>query len=237
MIKLNFVIDDQHLVYHTIARRMRDTTGVANVLEFRERAKAKDAAARQLLCGELSQDWFLTDKPGLAQLALRAEELLKAMANDPLFDLVRRETQAALERVRDEWEADCDLSHRIMAKITGLSLDREILVYITHPGLTNGQNFNRTVFWTYWDAWPHCNTVYLWHEALHGFMDEDRTSHAVIELATDNELRFQLNGDTYPPFNGHEFLLEEKSRLLDDWRKYLKEGKGNIRNFVEMVRR
>jgi hypothetical protein len=64
------------------------------------------------------------------------------------------------------------------------------------------------------------------------------TSHATIELATDNELRIRLNkkGRYFREGKfdiGHNKLREVEKKLLPRWKKYLENPKMNIKQFIQ----
>lgn len=119
-----------------------------------------------------------------------------------------------------------------MEDITGLQFDESFTVYITHPSMRNGRSWgNNIISWGCKEAWPNYSVVYIWHEILHTYFDRSEKSHALIELITDNELRAQLSGVTYPPFEGHADLAILKKKLLPQWKKYLKSAPRDIKNF------
>ncbi|MBI2019365.1 hypothetical protein HYS95_01690 [Candidatus Daviesbacteria bacterium] len=92
------------------------------------------------------------------------------------------------------------------------------------------------IAWGHAPEWNNYATVYLWHEALHSYLDYTDLSHALIQFVTDNELRVRLNkGDTYPPFVGHKDLFPLMNKLLPNWQSYLAEtpmdGKRDLLSF------
>ena len=54
-------------------------------------------------------------------------------------------------------------------------------------------NENNRIILSYTHYWPNINMVTLMHEFLHSIIPFNIISHAIIELATNNELRIRLN--------------------------------------------
>jgi len=208
---------------------------------FQNKAWEKDKDASKFLRLGVTDEFVLAHK-SFVDLAKRAEQLLPDMVADPLFKPLLGQTQSALSRTREEWEADYVKSSSIMRELTGLKLDGDFDVQITHPSQRNGHGGN-PIGWTYRQDFPHYNTVYLWHEIMHSFIEADRhadavvnVEHAVIQLLTDNELRVRFNGGTYPPLEGHKETVPMMERLLEDWRAYLAGAKKEIMEFLKLAR-
>ena len=123
---------------------------------------------------------------------------------------------------------------RHVSEITGLNLNKEIKVYVTHPSLRNGRYWgNNKLSWGHAEDWPNYTVVYLWHEILHSYLGYGDLDHAVIELIADNELRSFLSGKVYPPLLGHENLSKIKNRLLPEWRKCLASDDRDVMKWLE----
>ena len=89
-----------------------------------------------------------------------------------------------------------------------------------------------------WGSWGHFQnytTVYLWHEILHLIMELEDVSHAVNQMATDNELRIRLNKTSYPPLEGHDWLKPIMKKILPKWGDYLQSDM-NLLEFVEFMK-
>ncbi len=89
--------------------------------------------------------------------------------------------------------------------------------------------------WGHHEEWPNYTTVYLWHEILHSYLGYSELEHTLIQLVTDNELRVQLNGGSYPPFVGHENLNPLTEKLFPYWKKYLQKDNKNIYELKEKL--
>lgn len=175
---------------------------------------------------------FVTDN-SMEKLAKESDELLKAMITDSTFAPLLSQTAESLPIVRDEWERNCVKTSEWVAGMTGLEFSKDVPVYLTHPKIKQGHAGRDCIFWAHRLTWPNYNTVYLWHEYLHLAIPGGDLEHAVIQLITDNELKIRLNGGSYPPFEGHEYLFKLMQLLLPEWQQYLKGTENrNIKNFI-----
>ena len=109
--------------------------------------------------------------------------------------------------------------------MTGFDFNKTIVVYIVHSSLPSGKTFifaeGQPILWGHNDLFENYTTVYLWHEILHTYLGTSQLEHALIQLIADNELRIQLNGGSYPPFEGHAYLLPLMKKVLPLWNEYL----------------
>jgi hypothetical protein len=241
MINLEFKLDPKYLAYHTLVNcapdRFQSGEPDKDVVAFQNLAWDKDKHAYNFLRRGIYEE-VLLDCPSLKTLGASADKLLADMIGDRSFFRLQEQTLGSLSRIRQEWESDLPKSYEIMKELTGLGLDHKYEVFISHPSLKNGCGNDFRIFWSYRQDFPHYNTVYLWHEALHSLLPtrtseaNENVEHAAIELLTDDELRTRLNGGTYPPFTGHEDLAHLKNRLLPSWKNYLNMSGKNINEFL-----
>jgi hypothetical protein len=245
MISLHLKVDPVYVVYYTLTRCAPESfiagQPFEQIVAFQNRAWAFDRESYDVFRHGVT-DKFILRKGSLEQLIERANKFLHVMTEEPLFRPILDETLGALSRVEEEWECNFAKSHGVMQEITGLNLTKEFEVYITHPSLKTGMNMDGVILWTHRQDFPNYNTVYLWHEIMHSFIDstertkdEGELEHAVIELLTDHELRVRLNGGNYPPFIGHKQLHRLEKRLLPSWRTYLKSSDKNIMQFIKVA--
>ncbi len=114
-------------------------------------------------------------------------------------------------------------------------------VFLTHPKLRNGLTVDdSTIVWGHSEDFENYSTVYLAHEFLHiaTAHDPSDVTHAIIELAADNETRIRLNGKgEYFEYPGHRRLVEIEKLLLPFWRTYLESGRKDFSNFVEEAKK
>jgi len=256
MPEINFKIDKTYLAYHTINVKVAavgattfisDKKARLNVEAFQEEAKIEDSVACTFLGlgGRLFEIMTLATHNNLTleKIGSRTERLLLTLLQDKTFTPVLDDTTKALEDLKKDWLTNYDKSLAIMTDLTGIDFNRDFDVFVTHPCQAAGHNNNGRIFTTYRTGFPFYNTVYLWHEILHSYIKpkekdskvDDKVSHAIIQLITDNELRVQLGGGIYPPFEGHPFLQDTMTDLLPAWKKYLaqKAGSRDINSFVK----
>lgn len=148
------------------------------------------------------------------------------------FKKLLRQVEDYRSFCESQWRENYEHSSHIIRELTGISLRRKFIVYLTHPSLRNGRNFGKGIIaWGHHEEWPNYTTVYLWHEILHSYFPLTEKGHALIQLIADNELRARLNGVSYPPLKGHRDLFPLMKRMLPQWRRHLKKGGGDINKF------
>lgn len=236
MLNLNFKINDHYLALYCIRNTANDC--------FVEDQPREDIIAFQNLAWNTSKSSsdFLRSGPN-SKAAIIGNKLepsseaallfLDTIITTSEFRKVREQTEKSLARVQEEWSTNVEKTQLWMEELTGFDFNKQIDSYLTHPSLKNGSNIEGVIYWSERNDWPNYNTVYLWHEVLHNYFEKSEVSHAIIELITDNELRYRLNRVTYPPFVGHKELTAIKEKLLPQWKNYLKKSKKDILQFLE----
>lgn len=237
MITLDFQINPSYLVYHTITNcspsRFIDETPDRKVVDFQNAAWSKDKAANQFLRFGPNEVNLFTS-PSISEIAQRAEKLIQSMIADATFVPLLAETVESLELLKSEWENNYPKTYELVSEMTGLNLNGDFRIFLSHPALKQGhyQSELRAVCWAYRNTWPNYNTVYIWHELLHSFIPGGHLEHAVIQLIADNELRVSLNGGDYPPIEGHPYLNKLMGLLVPHWRHYLRTRNKEIGKFI-----
>ncbi len=201
---------------------------------------------------ERYHDWEDTfnDAPGV----MRA--YVASLKRDARFAKILSETLERARECKAQWENNYDATKATVEALTGLDLDKNISVYITHPRLNCGKvietvNGVPSVNWGMNDLWPNYTTVYLWHEALHWFFEhpglhdkwtkEDiekfNIDHVIIQLIADYELALQLNGDAnyLPHKTGEWHFPKAMEKALPIWNRYKEEGVLNVYRLREML--
>jgi len=159
-------------------------------------------------------------------------EAIRMLENTEEYRRVLGQTQEYQREVEAQWNSQLGRTLSIMRSLTGMAFDDHFTVYVTHPSLKNGLYLGqKRIAWGHHEDFPNYSTVYLWHETLHDKLPKDERGHAVIELATNEELRVRLNGGEYPPFVGHPHLTPLKEKLLPSWKAYLASPNRNILEF------
>lgn len=235
-IDLNFKIDDDYLIAHTLSNidsdRFSSTKHRKSIVVFQDYAWRECKPCYNLLVGRFSAKEFSEGE--LYKTAKRLPGFLVKLKRSEKYKKIRRQTEDYLQFCKNQWKKNYIVTSKSIRELTGLRLNKKFAVYITHPSLRNGgYKGNNVIEWGHNEDWPNYATVYLWHEILHSYIGWSDKEHAVIELITDEELRTRLNGGKYPPFVGHKNLESTKKKLLPKWKKYLKSDQQNIRDFIK----
>lgn len=161
------------------------------------------------------------------------------------FKRLYKETEKYLTFVKKQWQKNEKGALKILQEISGLPIPKhKISVYTIHPKSHNGKTLDKkTIVWGHTEDWENYATVYLSHELLHimtwpsHLKKNYNISHALICLASNNELRIRLNkkgkyfkaGKIYTEYP--EMIKLEKA-ILPYWKKYLS-GKTS-KNILEL---
>lgn len=234
-IKLNFRIDDDYLIVHTLLNMSKDRFSSvkykSDIVDFQNYAWKKSKTCYNLLVGRLSVKEVVNSE--LHKISKQLPSFLRELKTSKQYKKLRRQTEECLKFCKNQWSKNYAVASKTVSDLTGLKLNKKFDIYITHPSLKNGSyRGSAMIEWGHHEDWPNYATVYLWHEVLHSYLGRSDKEHAVIELITDEELRVRLNGGEYPSFVGHKHLGKIKQKLLPRWRKYLRSEKRNIREFI-----
>jgi hypothetical protein len=237
--KLKFLIDPKYVFLHAFNQDQRKEPfrGWGN---FTMKIWDKYPQECYLLAGYA--EWPIIKKSSLSMTADNAEKLLDTWLKNPQARKLIKETEKYKNWLEKEWGEKGQDALNELKKITKIQLpNRTISVYITHPKLNNGMTINtKTITWGHSEDWENYSIVYLCHEIMHIVLwnSKSSVSHAAIELATDNELRIKLNkrGEYFREGKydiGHNKLKEVEQKLFPRWKKYLKDPKTNIKQFIQ----
>lgn len=152
--------------------------------------------------------------------------------------------------VETQWGKNEKFVLDFMVNTLGLRIPKyQITVYIFHPqlrvGRGNGQT--RSIMWGHTEDWENYSTIYLAHELAHVIIPRNIQNryqpimHALIELATDNELRARLSKKIIKGNGnfeiGHSDLKEARRSLINEWKTYLKSPRRLInKNIIALAR-
>jgi len=222
--KLNFLINNNYLIAHTLASMGADKFSSKKyqkeIVDFQNFAWKKSEKVYNLLVGRLSPEDFFN----IENLAKEILDFFKVLKKGDQYKKVLLRTQTYLLFCEKQWIKNYSTSSKTVSGLTSFKLDKSFTVYITHPSLKNGHYLgNNNICWGHNEDWSNYTTIYLWHEILHSYFDNNDFNHALIQFIADNELRIQLNGGKYPPFVGHEDLFPLMKKVLPHWKRYLKE--------------
>lgn len=238
-IKLDFCISEEYLIIHTLSHtnksQFSSNKNKKDIVAFQNFAWSKSIDSYNLLAGRYYPS---TKTSGIKSTVSKIEYYIETLKKSKQYLKILSQTRSYLEYCKEQWENNYVKTASVMKSLTGLNLDGSFVVYITHPSLMNGTNAgNNIICWGHNEDWPNYTTVYLWHEIMHSYMGHDDTSHALIELITDEELRVRLNGGRYPPLiRGHPHLERIEKKLLPAWKRYLKSDKHDIIKFRASIK-
>lgn len=182
---------------------------------------------------------ILSDGKTYKTLLESLPQYLNNLKKQPEYKKILKQTETYKDLCETRWQKKFPKTLKIMEELTGLKFSYDFDVYITHPSLANGRSYpeDHTIVWGHNEDWPNYTIIYLWHEILHYYIKPNESKnpelvHCVIELLTDNELRYRLNGTVYPPFIGHNLLETNKAKIYPQWQLYLKAPNKNILTFL-----
>lgn len=191
-------------------------------------------------------EWPLLNKnKSLKTLAIKTEKLLEKWLKTPLAKRLIKETETYCNWLEKEWQIKGNQALAELEQIIKIPLPKKkISVYVTHPKLKNGMAISpKIITWGHSEDWPNYSIVYLCHEIMHILNWNEKNNktitHAIIELAIDNELRIRLNkkGKYFKErkFNvGHSRLQNIEKNIYSPWKKYLKNPKQNLKQFIKL---
>lgn len=241
-LRMNFRIDNHHLISHTLASigesQFSSSEHREDIVAFKNYAWGQSERCYGFVAGRIPAQQFFASGGTMEEIT----RFLAEVEQSGEFGKIRQQTEAYLVDIQEEWDRNYPQASQAVREMTGLDLNKELTINVTHPSLKNGQYLgNNTIAWGHTAEWNNYNTVYLWHELLHSYFDYTDLSHSLVQLVADNELRTRLNpGETYPPFVGHEDLFPLMDNVLPHWRAYLAEipteGKKDILGFEEKLR-
>lgn len=237
--KLKFLIDPRYIFLHAFNQGQHNEPfkGWSN---FTMEIWDKYPQECYLLAGYA--EWPIIKKSSLSLVAKNAENLLTGWLKTPQVKKLVKETEKYRAWLEKEWNKKGQQALNELKQIIKIPLSsKTISVYVTHPKLRNGMSVNETIIvWGHPEDWPNYSVVYLCHEIMHILFWNKKSSisHAIIELATDNELRIRLNkkGKYFKEGEfdiGHNKLRKIEQKLLPQWNKYLEDQKINIKQFIQ----
>lgn len=184
-------------------------------------------------------EWILINtKRGTIEIAKSSKGILAKLFKTHEAEKLIDETVKYKNKIEKEWNKKGNKALSELEKIIRIPLPtKEIKVYITHPSLNNGLTVSPDIIvWGHKEEWKNYSIVYLCHELLHTiFWDNpSEITHAIIELATDQELRIRLNKKgEYFDISGHKNLIKIERKILPEWKKYLNTSSMNIIDFIK----
>ena len=218
----NFQINDNYLAAHAINNVAKDRfSSHENADDLRKLAQyaeqIKNGTYGKLVGLEYPCDVIL--KPENLPDILNGLEKIKKSSE---FSTVKDQVSRYIDFLADQWKKNGEMATDTVRELTGLPMNDDYTVLVTHPNLRNGLYLgDKKIAWGHAEDWPNYSTVYLTHEALHDVIGWDDPDHSIIQLIADNELRVRLTGGEYPPLLGHPELVPMMEKMLPAWKDHL----------------
>lgn len=244
--QLHFKVGENYLVIHTLSKVASGSGWSSKKYKkdleaFSNRAYILSPNCYNLIVNHLSPVIFSDNKTYKALLE-SLPQYLNNLKKQPEYKKILKQTETYKNLCEKRWQKKFPKTLKIMEELTGLKFIYDFNVYITHPSLANGRSYpeDHAIVWGHNEDWPNYLVVYIWHEILHHYIKPSNSihsefTHSTIELLADNELRYRLNGTAYPPFLGHNFLDNNKSKIYPQWQIYLKSSNKNIFTFIKNI--
>lgn len=254
-----FTISDLYLVYYAI-RRSELLPDFPEWGSYIKRLKKNQPLGYKGIVSQLDPSWGYalteahTQKDSsrwLNHFAQESEKIFQEALRSHEYKRLKQETAIHLEEVKKEWRENGEKALTILHNMLRVPIPaRKITVVVVHPdlrgGFSVGKGKNKKIIWGHQSEWQNYHTVYLCHELLHILLEwkdiPPNITHALIELATDNELRIRLQGggqyfSVGEKSVGHPYLKSLEEEMLPFWKKHLRQKRETARllarNFAE----
>ena len=203
----------------------------------------EDIMARMMVSkSEMPVDFanYLWDKYKLSYIFLQRNFKSNEIDNNIILELKQQsffknycnEAEKNLKRIKTNWEKHKNKINTFLNKIFKKEFTLNISAIIFAPTLCCGRNIGNNQF-----VWGHkygltdrnYDLVYLVHESLHSYFENNNITHTIIEKVSDFELSKKLN-KSKNIYNGHEDLKLLHIKILPFWHIYLNKTQENIEN-------
>lgn len=256
--KIQFVVDKNQLLFHTMERfRIRKVAPFPEweILENKIREKYQNGSAYYFLVPthtswaieELWRQSFFESVPAkklFSGAVSEMDKIRREVQKSEEFKRLYKETRDYSAITKKRWEEKEKEIFSFIKNVSGVSIPNiSIKIFIDHPNINTGCSFSdkNIIYWGHPEDWENYSVVYICHEIMHGLTKQNEKNknimHALIELMTDNELRIKLNKKgKYFKENGleigHYELRALSEKIMPYWEKYLK--KRNYKNIFEL---
>lgn len=208
---------------------------------FLDKARKKDPEAFRFL----HEGYISSLENGSFNKAIgsRANDLLEWVKKQKEAKQMIREAELHKKGVEKQWNGLKEKLLPWIEELSGFQLpDFSLPVYVLHPKQRAGHYIANPprIYWATGDKWKNYSSVYMCHEIMHfltekpGHNVRHAVLHAIIELATDNEIRIRLNkAPRKYTLEGHVELKVLREKCYPHWKKYLE--KKTYRNILELA--
>ncbi len=139
----------------------------------------------------------------------------------------------------ERWKSLKPKVDKYFSEVLGVKEEKQIKVNVVNPQFNTGtNNLKNEIFWGHSDGMknPYYDVVYIMHEGMHCMypyqkswnLEQKGICHALIELATDNELRCVLEGNMQSYSEGHKDNRLQRNKLLPLWCAFLGKSESEI---------
>ena len=236
MVNLKFEVNDKFLASYLVAKAGTVKYATKDekqlILNFKDKAWDISQNTYNLISGPLYIPLINIKDNDIKNIGNNINDYLNDLIRLDEFKVLREETLASVNLCKNNWNKNYETMEKYITEI-GINISGEFTIWLVHPTVAAGMYMrNNNICWSHQTYWPNYNTVYLWHEILHSFFGRTDYEHTLIELITDDHMRYLLNGTKYPPFEGHDRLADFKKEALPIWKKYLESEDKNIKSLV-----
>lgn len=143
------------------------------------------------------------------------------------------------EELQERWNLQKTKVYNYFADVLGINEEKQIKVNVVNPEFNTGtNNLKNDIYWGHYKGQidPYYDVIYMMHESMHCIYPYKKEwnsrqiaiCHALIELATDNELRYVLEGNIKDYSNGHQDNNMQRNKLLPLWCAFLGKSESTI---------
>ncbi len=238
-VDFKFEINKGQLIYSALLGKKHEKYFSAAIKNY-----SKDYASAYMLF-EDPRMVFLDDnyKTSISQASENLKDMFAAFEKTTEFKELLTKTEEYKIWLEKEWEQKKEEIQKHLQEILKVELPNTTsTVFVIERSIGGGSYLgNNIIYWGHTEDWSNYSLVYLCHEYLHTFLSNGDLEHAVIELATDNELRIRLNGKgEYFKADGekvgHQHLLDLEKNIYRRWLAYLDNPEKNIFRFIEEIK-
>ena len=232
--QLDFILNEDYLAFQIVARGPIEEGHDSSVIQkLRKQAKKINSHLFQELQNEknLSPEVVKT-----ASFQKKYGSYLKKLKRYGRYKVLKQQTADYLFASLVEWNEHIEQSTIFIKKYSGFTIADKIQIYFTHPTIgSDGEIQNNILSLGVRPQFDHNFTVKIWSKLIRQRMTKDPASLVANQLLTENDLRFQLNQDSYLPLRGDASLLPLMNRSLMAWDEY-KKAPTDLNNFAKKIR-
>ena len=160
------------------------------------------------------------------------EDSLESIFKSDEFLTLYEDALKYKERLIERWDSLKPTVNKYFSEVLRIKEEKQIKVNVVNPNFNTGtNNLEDEIFWGHYEGQrnPYYDVVYMMHESMHCMypyqkdwnLEQKGICHALIELATDNELRCVLEGKWQNYSEGHQDNNSTRNKLLPIWYAFL----------------